>query len=273
MQHRSEPLLSMHPDDAAQLGVKMGDIVRVRSRLASNLLRIELDAGLQRGNLFAPMHWTSVYASSARVDALIPAHTDPLSGQPESKHAVVAVEKFHAIWQGWYLTRDDWQPTTAYWVKVPLADVTLWKLADDTPCKLEPFLLGEGDVLRYTDTALGIVRVASLNDDLLQSVLFVAPQTDERLPSADWVASLFAQGSLTDSQRFALLSGQDSTSEDVGAMVCACFQVGQKTIEATIKSGATTVDAVGACCQAGTNCGSCIPEIKALLAKTLSSYF
>jgi assimilatory nitrate reductase catalytic subunit len=28
-----------------------------------------------------------------------------------------------------------------------------------------------------------------------------------------------------------------------------------------------TVEAVGTCCQAGTNCGSCIPEIKALLAK------
>jgi assimilatory nitrate reductase catalytic subunit len=267
MQHRSEPLLSIHPEDAQQLGVQTGDIVRVSSRLATNLLRVEYDAGLQRGNLFAPMHWTSVYASSARVDALIPAHTDALSGQPESKHAVVAVEKFNAIWQGWYLTRDDWQPTTAYWVKVPLAGVTLWKLADDMPCKLEPFLKGEGDVLRYTDAAHGIVRTAHIQNNRVQSVLFVAPKADERLPSADWVASLFAQESLTDSQRFALLSGQDSTIEDVGAMVCACFQVGQKTIQSAIKSGATTVEAVGACCQAGTNCGSCIPEIKALLAK------
>jgi assimilatory nitrate reductase catalytic subunit len=266
MQHRSEPLLSIHPDDAAQLGVQAGDIVRVRSRLASNLLRIELDSGLQRGNLFAPMHWTSVYAASARVDALIPAHTDPLSGQPESKHAVVSVEKFCAIWQGWFLSRDDWQPTTPYWIKVPLDGVNLWKLASDTPLILSDFPL-QGERLSYTDSAQGIVRLASIINDRLQTVLFVAPVLDERLPNADWVASLFAQDALTDRQRFALLSGKDSSVADVGAMVCACFQVGQKTIEAAIAAGANTVEAVGACCQAGTNCGSCIPEIKALLAK------
>ncbi len=271
MQHRSEPLLSMHPDDASQLGVQAGDIVRVSSRLASNLLRVELDAGLQRGNLFVPMHWTSVYASSARIDALIPSHADPLSGQPESKHAVVSVEKFDTLWQGWFLLRNDWQPTTSYWIKVSLTGVTLWKLASDMPFTLSDFSL-QGEQLSYTDSALGIVRVASLNNDLLQSVLFVAPQTDERLPSADWVASLFAQDNLTDSQRFALLLGKDSNVADVGAMICACFQVGQKTIEAAIANGANTVEAVGGCCQAGTNCGSCIPEIKALLAKTLLSY-
>ncbi len=266
MQHRSEPLLSIHSNDAQQLGVQAGDFVRVSSRLATNLLRVEYDAGLQRGNLFAPMHWTSVYASSARVDALIPSHTDTLSGQPESKHAVVSVEKFATLWQGWFLSRNDWQPTTPYWVKVPLDEMTLWKLASDTPLILSDFGVASAN-MTYTDSAQGIVRLASIINDRLQTVLFVAPALDERLPNADWVASLFAKESLSDSQRFSLLSGQDSTTEDVGAMVCACFQVGQKTIQSAIKSGVTTVEAVGACCQAGTNCGSCIPEIKALLAK------
>jgi assimilatory nitrate reductase catalytic subunit len=125
------------------------------------------------------------------------------------------------------------------------------------------------DVLHYTDAAQGIVRMAQFQNNQLQLVLFVAPQADERLPSPDWVASLFAQSALTDSQRFSLLSGRDATAADTGATICACFQVGQKTIEAAIQSGSNSVEAIGICCQAGTNCGSCIPEIKALLAKEL----
>ncbi|MDD1617051.1 MAG: nitrate reductase catalytic subunit, partial [Methylococcaceae bacterium NSP1-2] len=53
---------------------------------------------------------------------------------------------------------------------------------------------------------------------------------------------------------------------DVGAIICACFNVGEKTIKAAIKNkGLTTHQQVGQCLKAGTNCGSCIPEIKALL--------
>jgi assimilatory nitrate reductase catalytic subunit len=42
--------------------------------------------------------------------------------------------------------------------------------------------------------------------------------------------------------------------------------VGAKTIAAAIDGGACTVDAVGAATGAGTNCGSCRPEIARLLA-------
>ena len=36
-------------------------------------------------------------------------------------------------------------------------------------------------------------------------------------------------------------------------------------IAATIAAGADSVEAVGAACKAGTNCGSCIPEIRKML--------
>jgi assimilatory nitrate reductase catalytic subunit len=49
-------------------------------------------------------------------------------------------------------------------------------------------------------------------------------------------------------------------------MVCACFQVSAERIQAVIASGeATSVEAIGALLKAGTNCGSCLPELKGFL--------
>jgi assimilatory nitrate reductase catalytic subunit len=48
-------------------------------------------------------------------------------------------------------------------------------------------------------------------------------------------------------------------------VVCACHGVGADVIAATIAAGAGSVEAVGAACKAGTNCGSCIPEIRKML--------
>jgi assimilatory nitrate reductase catalytic subunit len=53
---------------------------------------------------------------------------------------------------------------------------------------------------------------------------------------------------------------------DVGAIVCNCFRVGEKTIKTAIEThGLTTVEEVGNYLEAGTHCGSCIAEIEAML--------
>ena len=49
-------------------------------------------------------------------------------------------------------------------------------------------------------------------------------------------------------------------------MICACHQVTEYDIVEAVKSGADTVEAVGDCSKAGTGCGSCIPEIKRVMA-------
>ena len=47
--------------------------------------------------------------------------------------------------------------------------------------------------------------------------------------------------------------------------LCACHGVSRARVIAEIRKGARTLDAIGACCQAGTGCGSCQPEIETLL--------
>ena len=55
---------------------------------------------------------------------------------------------------------------------------------------------------------------------------------------------------------------------DAGPVLCSCFSVGVNTILTAIETqGLATVEAVGTALQAGTNCGSCRPEIAALLAR------
>jgi assimilatory nitrate reductase catalytic subunit len=50
--------------------------------------------------------------------------------------------------------------------------------------------------------------------------------------------------------------------------VCACFSVGLATIRAAIETGAAAnVEGIGEALRAGTNCGSCLPELKRIVAE------
>ncbi len=67
--------------------------------------------------------------------------------------------------------------------------------------------------------------------------------------------------------RRAVLSGKSTDGiPDPGPLVCACFGVGANAIRAAIEGGAKTADEVGAALRAGTNCGSCLPELKRMLS-------
>jgi assimilatory nitrate reductase catalytic subunit len=65
-----------------------------------------------------------------------------------------------------------------------------------------------------------------------------------------------------------LLSGQSADGvADNGPVVCACFGVGLKFIRDCIASGtAKDVAGVSKALRAGTNCGSCLPELKRIVA-------
>jgi bacterioferritin-associated ferredoxin len=54
-------------------------------------------------------------------------------------------------------------------------------------------------------------------------------------------------------------------------MVCVCFQVGAARIAAAAVAGTRSPEDIGRQLGAGTNCGSCIPEIRRLLANVRPS--
>ena len=109
------------------------------------------------------------------------------------------------------------------------------------------------------------MREAFVQDDRLSSVLFLTVEAG-RLPPRDWLAALFAKDQLGDADRAALLIGfAPGVAVETGPLVCACRGVRRSRIEAAIAQGASTLDAVGAATGAGTQCGSCRPEITRML--------
>jgi nitrite reductase/ring-hydroxylating ferredoxin subunit len=73
------------PSDAAGLGLAPADLVQVENDAGRAILRARLTDSVRPGDVFAPIHWTGETAPSARIDTLIPARVDPVSGRPESK--------------------------------------------------------------------------------------------------------------------------------------------------------------------------------------------
>jgi assimilatory nitrate reductase catalytic subunit len=65
-----------------------------------------------------------------------------------------------------------------------------------------------------------------------------------------------------------LLSGRSADGlASACPIVCACFSVGLATIRAAIEAGAVAnVEGIGEALRAGTNCGSCLPELKRIVA-------
>ena len=68
-----------------------------------------------------------------------------------------------------------------------------------------------------------------------------------------------------------MTTGAVVEGDDPGPLVCSCFAVGRNTILRAIEAnGFTETHQVVSCLRAGGNCGSCLPEIKGLLGRTLS---
>ncbi|HRE18234.1 MAG TPA: molybdopterin dinucleotide binding domain-containing protein, partial [Rhodocyclaceae bacterium] len=86
-----EPLLHMSPKDMKPLGLKTGDLARVRSPRGSLVARVIGD-GAFRGRVWLPMHWGNRFMNGAGANTFTPGACDPYSAQPELKHAAVAVE-------------------------------------------------------------------------------------------------------------------------------------------------------------------------------------
>ena len=126
---------------------------------------------------------------------------------------------------------------------------------------------GAGSWLTLADPATGTFRAALVADGALMAAVFLS--NSHALPERDWLLSLFAAEAIGPDARRALLSGRPASGAARDPAVCVCHGVGTGAIRAAIANGCRSVPAVGAATRAGTNCGSCRPEIAAMLAKEL----
>ena len=160
-------------------------------------------------------------------------------------------------------------PPHALWARVAVTGGYGYLLADNADLVgWQSWLrsVAGSDLAEYKDFGGGIFRAASFAEDRIDTCLFMGPARD----AGDWdvVKSLFAAEALSDDQRRLLLSGKSMDGlASAGPVVCACFGVGRTTILAAIAAGANTAAEIGVQLNAGTNCGSCIPELKQLIAQ------
>jgi assimilatory nitrate reductase catalytic subunit len=274
MMHMFEPCAEFHPDNARKAGLDDGALARLSSPWGQMVARVTVTAEQRRGCVFVPMHWNDEYAGDGLINALVNPATDPISGQPESKHTPVKAEPHLPKWHAFILSRHEIErPQTGYWVSGRAGNCWRMELAmEERPASWRDWaraqLRAEDadiDWIAYRDPSIGRYRYASIRDGRLEGCIFVA--RDHILVSRSWLTSLFAEETLSPKARMSLLTGQPlEAGEDIGPIVCSCFGVGQRQISAEILNGAKNIEAIGRRLKAGTNCGACKPEIGKLLA-------
>jgi len=273
--HIPEPYVDMHAQDALLASVREGELVRVATKWGSLIVRLRMSGEMPRGMIFVPIHWSGEFSSDARVGALVNPVVDPVSGEPEFKHTPARVMPFVVSWNGFVLSRAPIAPPDVTWwtqargehfMRYEIAGRRVYGNWSGWARRLFDARDEKVDWLEYSDPNAGVYRGALLIDNRLAACVFISPRQD--LPSRTWLAGLFAKTRISDRDRAGLLVGHAADgSGDAGPVVCSCFGVGRKTIcDAISRQKLATVQEIGQQLRAGTNCGSCVPELKVLLA-------
>lgn len=277
-QHKPEPYVEIASADALLYDVKHGQLAQLSSEWGRMFARVEITDNTPQDSVFVPMHWTAQFSSQGRVGALVNPIVDPMSKQPESKHTPINIRPYQAKWYGFIISQ---HPIVLdgidYTVLIKGDGYYHYELAGKKQIRnwqshlarqLLPYS-GKLSWQTYQDEKKSLLRTACFANNILQAVLILSPHS--QLPERSWLSSVFSAKNktpLAPDERLALLTGKPPLgTPDVGNIICACFNVGEKTILSAIKDNKlTTYQEVGKCCKAGTNCGSCVAEIKELFS-------
>ncbi len=270
--HVEEPFVEVNPEDAAESGLVDGGFASVSSLHGAVVLRVRISGDQRRGELFAPIHWNDETASDARIGALVHQACDPYSGQPDMKATPVRIAPVVFTLQGFLLSRGHKAlPQGFWWARTAIEGGSGVRFATNAATsalgeQARQLLGDDGAIVEFHDTTQDLYRAASIRDGRLDACLYLAAGS-AALPGWDWLKRQLTMPKLDAAARKALLAGRPPAgTTDTGPVVCACFGVGLATIQGLIASGsATSVEAVGRHLKAGTNCGSCQPEIKKLI--------
>lgn len=280
MQHSPEPRVYMHPEDAARLAVRDGDWLQLDAHSMGRdeiVARVACTDHQRRGELFMPIHWTAQNSSHGRVGRLIPAVVDPISGQPELKHAVVRAQRWEPMQQGVvWLPQALANPPWDVWTRRDVAGMVVYQFAHLTPWSPKAAIANLGQpgepallVQSYEDAVQQSQRVVWQTAGHQHAMAWVSRIMPE--PDLRWVAECLRQDNLSRQDQRDLLAGRSGGQMDPGPTVCSCHQVGEYVIRQAIRAdGVQSVAGLGKRLKCGTQCGSCIPDLQRILASERS---
>ncbi|MFA0810961.1 nitrate reductase [Microbulbifer epialgicus] len=273
LDHSEIAEIQINPRDAHKYEIKEGNLIEVRSAHGRMYGRAVLTEAQKPGELFAPIHWSETLAQEAKVSALTGTAVDPFSGQPEFKQVPVKLQLLpcnsyaslicpdpiaKSLWQ-WLQKQSD--NNLLHWYRVPCTGGYRFELA------LRRHLNGR-----------------KLGAQLLENIPGTHWQQIKTLKSQRWLAYaeriqllIFASNewhTLPDRptlERYLQLDLPKFPAQFLHAipagvqMICTCRQVSRPQIEKAISNGINSVEALGSALGCGTRCGSCKPEISALI--------
>lgn len=281
--HRAEPFIELNPQDAKERDIRTDEIVSVRKGNERILLRAILTDQQQRGSVFAPMHWTDTHASFARVNSLVSATVDLVSGQPALKMQPVDIVNYNAASYSFVVVRDksagetvlekqrnDHLKQPMYWSCAKVSEG--WRY--DIVSHLTPYvsfqywrsLLDNNGIqlVEFQDDKHGEYRLAGYRKEKMMAAVFIS--TDPVSSAKQWVAAQLDEN-ISSQHRLRVIAGVPSGDiPDAGSTVCSCFMVGVNQINrCLLEQKCSSVDEIGELLGAGTNCGSCRGEVQALI--------
>lgn len=265
-EHTAKPYVYINHQDGESLTLSDDQIVKVNSSQGSIEVAVKLSTTMRKGQVFVPIHWNNQFAANASVSSLYEGVVDPISGQPETKHVGVNITACHYQSFAEIYVNEAINITSEYWLKTSLQHSDYWQLASQTLISFETLqqsiaITGEwicqsqqgGKQLQFICMQDGRIKVAGY-------ISGTAP-----VVSQSWIDQLFEQPKLTVEQIQSLLALQSPEQAEAARNVCSCFSVSKGEIITAIEQGCDSVAALGNSLQCGTNCGSCKPELQALL--------
>jgi len=300
--HVSEPTIQLNPQDMERRGLQDGDLVHVTSQRGAIVLPVRASATLGAAQAFIAMHWGPEYLSGrssqgeplAGVNALTSPAFCPSSKQPELKHAAVKVLKAELPWTllgvAWLPGDTALQtlgelrrlmPSFDFASCVPFGrertGVLLRAAAHEAPeaalvDRVEALLGLDGpDALRYVDKRRQQRRSARLlrqdGASTLQAFLLAGDTRAEA-----WIKTLLQEALPADSYgRLLLMPGAAApvALAPRSPQVCTCFNVSEEAIRAELPrcggQDEQRLNELQGKLRCGTNCGSCIPELRRLV--------
>jgi assimilatory nitrate reductase catalytic subunit len=286
--HVNEAVLSLHPDEMRRHRLQPGDLVNLKSRRGAVIVAVASDDSVRPGQAFLPMHWGDRFLKGGVNSLTLPAF-DPLSKQPELKHSGVRLEPVNLPWQLFALIEGDVQrhfetlrPLCEAFSYVSLSLVGRERSAlliraasSEAPdaqllSEIDRCLsLIDGPVLAYDDPRRAIGKRVRIENGRITAIR-LAGETLAR----HWLQGLWLEGRADEQLRRWLLAPMSAPPGSAGAQIaadktlCNCNNVSLNAVCAGIRQG-LDLQGLKSNLGCGTQCGSCVPEIKRLLAAEL----
>jgi assimilatory nitrate reductase catalytic subunit len=295
--HAPEPTIDMALIDIQKRGLEKSRWVKVTSPYGEQIMRVRASSEVRAAQAFIAMHWGSEFLGGRNafgVNGLTNPKCDPVSKQPELKHVPVRIEDHglpHEILvMGWQNPRRVFQTRALLQREFSQHDVAqctlfgretsglMFRAARLTPFsnadlqRIEnAFGVGDAEFLRLDDSRKQTSRRLLLNSKQQLSYFMLLGDISPEY----WLGEFLQTARSVEPIRKSLLAPFSQAPTDFksrGTVVCNCFDVSETQIQHTLQELTGDVrhclSELQEKLKCGTNCGSCLPQIKRIVNST-----